>query len=99
MTYKNVTRIDLIDSLVAEYGGRIGVDDVTQVVNDLFDELAKRLGNQERVEIRGFGTFTPKVSPARLGRNPKTGEPAQIPEMNRVKFKLSKNTKELLNGK
>ncbi len=43
----------------------------------------------ERVELRGFGTFTPRITKERAGRNPKTGAPAVITARLVVKFKLS----------
>ena len=44
-----------------------------------------------RVSIKDFGTFKKIIQPARIARNPATGEPVEVPEKEVVKFKPSKN--------
>ena len=48
------------------------------VVNTFLDSISDALGNGQRVEIRGFGTFNLRQRQARVGRNPKTGESVAI---------------------
>jgi len=49
-------------------------DEVEQVVDIFFDEIAQRLAEGGRVELRGFGAFSTREREARSGRNPRTGE-------------------------
>ena len=51
---------------------------------------AEALRRGERIEIRGFGTFSVTETKARNGRNPRTGQPVKIPAGRRVRFKPSK---------
>src|SRR3546814_2045157 len=52
--------------------------DVELAVKLVLDQISNALARDERVEIRGFGSFALHHRPARVGRNPKTGEPVQI---------------------
>ena len=54
--------------------------DIHKIIDTLFVSITKALDNNDRVELRGFGTFTTKHRNARIGRNPKTGEPVAIPK-------------------
>ena len=54
--------------------------DVYKIIDTLFNCVTKALKDGDRVELRGFGTFTTKLRNARIGRNPKTGEPVAIPQ-------------------
>ena len=54
--------------------------DIYKIIDTLFNTVAKALKDGDRVELRGFGTFTTKIRDARIGRNPKTGEPVAIPK-------------------
>ena len=54
--------------------------DVYKIIDTLLNSVTKALKNGDRVELRGFGTFTTKLRNARIGRNPKTGEPVAIPQ-------------------
>ncbi|MFP4071576.1 MAG: HU family DNA-binding protein [Desulfovibrionales bacterium] len=56
--------------------------------------IREELGRGEQVTLRGFGTFSVVTRAARLGRNPQTGAPIQIPESKVVKFVPGKNLKE-----
>ena len=72
--------------------------DVYKIIDTLFDSVTKALKNGERVELRGFGTFTTKLRNARIGRNPKTGEPVAIPQKKMPFFKMGKSMKERINS-
>ena len=54
--------------------------DVERIVSTVLDEIIKALSAGHRVELRGFGAFSVKVRPSRLGRNPRTGEPVTVDE-------------------
>ena len=72
--------------------------DVYKIVDTLFDSITKALKSGDRVELRGFGTFTTKLRNARIGRNPKTGEPVAIPKKKLPFFKMGKLMKQRINS-
>ena len=72
--------------------------DVYKIIDTLFNCVTKALKDGDRVELRGFGTFTTKLRNARIGRNPKTGEPVAIPQKKMPFFKMGKLMKERINS-
>jgi DNA-binding protein HU-beta len=54
------------------------------------DTIGEALKRGEKVELRGFGTFSVAQTKPSVGRNPRTGEPMQIPAGRRIRFKPSK---------
>ena len=72
--------------------------DVYKIIDTLFSSVTTALKNGDRVELRGFGTFTTKHRDARIGRNPKTGEPVAIPQKKMPFFKMGKSMKERINS-
>ena len=78
---------DLIQS-VAERSGetKAATERVLRAALEVVPELAK----EDRLTLRGFGTFKFKTRAARAGRNPQTGEAIQIPESTSLTFKASK---------
>ena len=58
--------------------------------DSFFKELSQNLREKD-VSIKDFGTFKKIIQPARIARNPATGEPVEVPEKEVVKFKPSKN--------
>ena len=65
-----------------------------QVVNLVFDHMTDALKRGERIEIRGFGSFTSKSYNAYTGRNPRTGETIHVPAKRLPFFKVGKELKE-----
>ena len=65
-----------------------------QVVNLVFDQMTEALKRGERIEIRGFGSFTSKSYDAYTGRNPRTGETIHVPAKRLPFFKVGKELKE-----
>jgi integration host factor subunit beta len=63
-------------------------------VKTILDALAKNLSRGERIEIRGFGSFSLSFRPARLGRNPKSGERVQVPAKYVPHFKAGKELRD-----
>jgi integration host factor subunit beta len=72
--------------------------DVYKIIDTLFNCVTKALKDGDRVELRGFGTFTTKLRNARIGRNPKTGDPVAIPQKKMPFFKMGKLMKERINN-
>jgi nucleoid DNA-binding protein len=68
-----------------------------QVVEALFDAIVKGLKRGDDVSVAGFGKFSKKAKPARMARNPKTGEQVKVAASNAVKFTVAKAFKEALN--
>ncbi len=82
-----VTRSDLADKLREKFGLTSG--DAYKLVDVIFDEIGEALVNGEEVKFAGFGTFKILEKNARMGRNPKTGEPAVITARKVVTFRPS----------
>ncbi|MEO5706861.1 MAG: integration host factor subunit beta [Alteraurantiacibacter sp.] len=73
------------------------IEEVEQVVDIFFDEIATRLAEGGRVELRGFGTFSTRQRDARTGRNPRTGTSVPVPAKRVPYFKPGKEMRERLN--
>jgi len=71
--------------------------DVENVVNAILDEISGALAEGNRVELRGFGAFSVKHRPSRVGRNPKTGTKVDVEEKWVPFFKTGKELRERLN--
>ncbi|MDY6842727.1 MAG: HU family DNA-binding protein [Thermodesulfobacteriota bacterium] len=65
----------------------------TEVVNLVFDKMTDALSNGERIEIRGFGSFTVRRFNEYNGRNPKTGEEVKVLAKKVPFFKVGKELK------
>lgn len=72
--------------------------DVELAVKLVLDQISNALERQARVEIRGFGSFALHHRPERVGRNPKTGAPVQIPAKSVPHFKPGKEMRERVNA-
>jgi len=72
-------------------------DEVEQVVDVFFDEIAHRLAEGGRVELRGFGAFSTRERDGRVGRNPRTGEAVEVPAKRVPYFKAGKDMRRRLN--
>ncbi|MCB1490460.1 MAG: integration host factor subunit beta [Rhodobiaceae bacterium] len=71
--------------------------DVEHIINTILDEIVGALARGERVELRGFGAFSVKNRPARVGRNPRTGDRVEVEEKHVPFFKTGKEMRERLN--
>lgn len=72
--------------------------DVERAVDTFFDEIAGRLAEGGRVELRGFGAFSTRERDARKGRNPRTGESVDVPGKRVPYFKPGKEMRARLNA-
>lgn len=72
-------------------------EEVEQVVDIFFDEIAHRLAEGGRVELRGFGAFSTREREARKGRNPRTGESVEVPAKRVPYFRPGKEVRRMLN--
>ena len=71
--------------------------DVENIVNAILDEIGNAMARGDRVELRGFGAFAVKERPARIGRNPRTGDPVKVSAKRVPFFKTGKELRERLN--
>jgi len=69
-----------------------------QIVNLIFDTMSQALIDNDRIEIRGFGSFMVKDYKAYMGRNPKTGDDIQVKEKKLPFFKVGKELRERVDG-
>jgi len=86
-----MNKSDLIN-VVRERAG-LSRKEAEQVIFTFFNEISDALEKGDRVEIRGFGSFTVKHYKSYTGRNPKTGNPISIPEKKLPFFKVGKELK------
>ena len=86
---------DLIAAVAASSG--LSKADATQAVESVFDTVTNTLRSGGEVRLVGFGTFSVSTRKASTGRNPRTGEPIQIPETKQPKFKAGKGLKDAVN--
>jgi integration host factor subunit beta len=83
---------------IAEQNPHLSAKDVGKIVNAFFDEMGAALGRGDRVELRGFGSFTVKTLPVRVRRNPKTGATFTAPETRHPSLRTGKEMRARLNG-
>ncbi|MGH7858740.1 MAG: integration host factor subunit beta [Candidatus Binatia bacterium] len=93
-----MTKRDLIDEVVRLYP-RFSRRDAEVMVNSVFESMTEALLRDERIEIRGFGSFVVKHRQAREGRNPKTGEVVSVASKRVPFFKVGKELKLRVDGK
>jgi len=89
-------RSELVQSLVEDNPG-LSVREVEKIVTVFFDEIVDRLGEDGRVELRGFGAFSTRARDARTGRNPRTGETVDVDAKRVPYFKPGKEMRARLN--
>lgn len=72
--------------------------DVESAMNCMLSHMTNALIKDERIEIRDFGSFNLHHRPARLGRNPKTGESVSLPIKAAIHFKPGKQMRDRVDG-
>jgi len=84
--------------IIASRNPHLFIRDVENIINAIFDEISAALAEGNRVELRGFGAFSVKNRPARIGRNPRTGDAVEVEEKWVPFFKTGKELREKLNA-
>ena len=92
-----MTKSELIDRL-ADQQKHLAHVDVELGVKSILEQMSASLSNGERIEIRGFGSFSLHFRAPRLGRNPKTGEAVSLPGKHVPHFKPGKSLRERVNN-
>jgi integration host factor subunit beta len=90
-----MTKADLVDR-VTELGDLTRRDGEV-IVETLFDAVIDALRGDDKVEVRGFGSFRSRQRKPRMGRNPKTGASVDVPAKRVPYFKPSKELRDLVN--
>lgn len=88
-----MTRSDLVQAL-AERFAQLGQHDAELAVKTILSAIAQALAQGQRVEVRGFGSFTLSERAARMGRNPRSGESVAIEAKRVPHFKPGKALRE-----
>lgn len=91
-----LTRSELIERLSARQT-MLTAKDVELAVKAVVEQMSETLATGERIEIRGFGSFSLHYREPRLGRNPKTGEAVQLEGKSTPHFKPGKELRDRVN--
>ena len=92
-----MTKSELIDAIAGKQT-HLAYKDIEISVKSLLEQMGQSLATGERIEIRGFGSFSLHFRPPRVGRNPKTGESVKLPGKHVPHFKPGKELRERVNG-
>jgi len=82
---------------LAELNPHLYQRDVERIVSTIFNEISMALARGDRVELRGFGTFSVKQRQPRTARNPRTGQSVYVGEKHIPFFKTGKELRRRLN--
>jgi integration host factor subunit beta len=93
-----MTKSELIE-LLSEKHNHLSVRDVEVGVKSIIDNMAESLSSGDRIEIRGFGSFSLHYRAPRVGRNPKSGESVQLDAKYVPHFKPGKELRERVDFK
>ena len=93
---KSMTRSELIE-LIASQQSQLSTKDVELAVKLMIEHMAETLSSGERIEIRGFGSFSLHYREPRQGRNPKTGDSVELEGKHVPHFKPGKELRERVN--
>ena len=91
-----MTKSELIARLAAQ-NPSLYHRDIERLVNTIFDTITEALVVGDRVELRGFGSFSLREREGRMGRNPRTGEAVSVNAKRMPFFKMGKGMRERLN--
>jgi integration host factor subunit beta len=92
-----MTKSELIEKLAARQT-QLSLKDVELVVKSLLEHMAQSLAQGERIEIRGFGSFSLHYRAPRVGRNPKTGQSVELEGKYVPHFKPGKELRDRVNA-
>jgi integration host factor subunit beta len=88
-----MTKSELITGLAAKLP-QLDYRDVELAVKELLEQMSAALAAGDRIEVRGFGSFSLHHRPPRVGRNPKTGDSVHVPDKHVPHFKPGKELRE-----
>ncbi len=91
-----MTKSELVE-IIASKQTQLSVKDVELAVKTIIDLMSQTLSQGQRIEIRGFGSFSLHYRAPRAGRNPKTGESVQLTAKHVPHFKPGKELRDQVN--
>ncbi|RAU17858.1 integration host factor subunit beta [Nitrincola tibetensis] len=91
-----MTKSELIERLIDQHP-QLSVKDVELAVKTMLDHMTEALASGDRIEIRGFGSFSLHYRAPRIGRNPKTGESVSLDAKYVPHFKPGKEMRDQVN--
>ncbi|AMO67986.1 MULTISPECIES: integration host factor subunit beta [Zhongshania] len=91
-----MTKSELIE-LIAEHQPQLSHKDIELAVKTMIEHMSQVLATGDRIEIRGFGSFSLHYREPRMGRNPKTGDTVELPGKYVPHFKPGKELRERVN--
>ncbi|MBI2841282.1 MAG: integration host factor subunit beta [Acidobacteria bacterium] len=91
-----MTKMQLIEQLSKKM--EVNHAEAEGIVDAFFQAIVDALKKEDKVELRGFGSFRVKKRAARMARNPRTGAAVPVPEKVIPYFKASKELKQLIEG-
>lgn len=91
-----MNKSELIDKVAGEAG--IAKADAEKAVNAFINVVQSAVAADDKVTLPGFGAWSRTQRAARTGRNPRTGEPVQIPASKAVKFSVGADFKKKVNA-
>jgi len=92
----SMTKSELIE-VIAREQSHLAYRDVELAIKCMIEQMSQSLASGDRIEIRGFGSFSLHYRPPRLGRNPKTGESVALAGKHVPHFKPGKELRERVN--
>ena len=102
MTDISMTKSELIERIVAAQArsssARLNSKDVEFAVKTMLEQMSQTLASGDRIEIRGFGSFSLHYRAPRIGRNPKTGESVGLSGKHVPHFKPGKELRDRVNA-
>ena len=91
-----MNKSNLIEKIVS-LNSNVYQKDIVKIVDIFFGTISKAIVKNDRVELRGFGTFDAKIREARIARNPKNGSIVAVPSKKIPFFRMGKGMKERIN--
>ena len=92
-----MTKSELIERICTEQP-HLSAKEVEDAVKDILEQMETTLESGDRIEIRGFGSFSLHYREPRIGRNPKTGEKVELEGKHVPHFKPGKELRERVNS-
>jgi len=94
---RTMTKSELME-LLAQKQTQLAYKDIELAVKTMIEQMTQSLSTGNRIEIRGFGSFSLHFRPPRMGRNPKTGDPVPLNGKHVPHFKPGKELRERVNA-
>ena len=91
-----MNKVDLVDVVYRAHGG-ISRQEAGELVDSILGYVKSSLGKERRMRVSGFGSFQVVRRGARVGRNPHTGEPLELPERSTLVFRPARAFMDRLN--